>query len=291
MTTGWPWLERGTVNGPRDLKNSPLWSSRFTLAGSAKRPRLLVHDQRAVFPGVPMAEHHFHEFVRPVVAEIVREMGVLAHIVRLAVVQRGDDVPGRPPARHQVEGRKTPRDIERFEIGGRSGRAEPELFGGHAHAGQHHDRIHLHAADAVFDGMGVIVAVAVRHRQPVVEKRHMEFAGFQDPADLLVVVRRHRIVARLRMAPRARQIGAVLRLQEADHHHLPCHAALRVPVGRDVMPDRARRRACSRPPARAIFPRWRPRFRCRRPCAAARGYIRPRPDRTRRWSLPTAASP
>ena len=33
------------------------------------------------------------------------------------------------------------------------------------------------------------------------------------------------------MAPGAWQVGAVLRLQEADHHHLPCHAVLPVPAG------------------------------------------------------------
>ena len=148
-----------------------------------------------------MAEHHFHEFVGAVVAEIMLEMGVLAHVERLAVVERGDDVPRRAPTRHQVEGLEAPRDVERLEIGGGGGSAEPELFGRHAHAGQHDQRIHLHAADAVFDGMRMVVAVAVRHGEAVVEERHVEFAGFQDASDLLVVIRRHRIVARFRMPP------------------------------------------------------------------------------------------
>ena len=174
-----------------------------------------------------MAEHHFHEFVGAVVAEIMIEMRVLPHVVRFAVVDRGDHVPGGAAAGHQIEGGEAARHIERFVIGGRAGRRQSEFLGRHAHRGQHHDRIHLHAADAVFDGVGVIVAVTIRHRQAIVEERHMEFAGFEDPADLLVVIRRHRIVARFRMPPRARQIGAVLRLQESDQHHLPCHAVLR----------------------------------------------------------------
>ena len=192
-----------------------------------------------------MAEHDFHELVGAVVAQIMIEMGVLAHIMRFAVIDRGDHVPGGAAAGHQIERGEAAGDVERFVIGGRTGRGEAELFGRHAHRGQHHDRIHLHAADAVFDGMGMIVAVAVRHRQPVVEKRHVEFAGFENPADLLIVIRRHRIVARFRMAPRTRQIGAVLRLQESDQRHLPCHAAL--PVAADeVMRDRARRPVCIR---------------------------------------------
>ena len=135
-----------------------------------------------------MAEYHFHEFIGAVVAEIMLEMGVLAHIVGLAVIERGDDVPRRAPACHQVQRLESPCDIERFEIGGGSCSAKTKLFGGHAHAGQHHNGIHLHAADAVFDGVGVVVAVAVRHCEPIVEEGHVELAGFQDAPDLLVVV-------------------------------------------------------------------------------------------------------
>ena len=38
---------------------------------------LLVDDQRAVFPGIPVAEHHFHELVGAVVAQVMLEMGSL----------------------------------------------------------------------------------------------------------------------------------------------------------------------------------------------------------------------
>jgi len=54
---------------------------------------------------------------------------------------------------------------------------------------QYDHGIHLHAANAVFDGVGMIIAVAVRHRQPIVEERRVEFAGFENSRDLLVVVR------------------------------------------------------------------------------------------------------
>ena len=191
---------------------------------------LLVDQERAVFPAIPVAEHDFHEFVGAIVAEIVIEMGVFAHVVGFAVIDRCHHVPGGAAAGHQIQRGEAAGDVERFVIGGGAGRGEAEFFGRHAHRRQHDDGIHLHAADAVFDGMGVVVAVAVRHRQPVVEERHVEFSGLQDPADLLIIIRRHRIVARFRVAPGAWQVGAVLGLQEADHHHLPCHAALLWPA-------------------------------------------------------------
>ena len=148
-----------------------------------------------------MAEHDLHEFVGAVVAAVMLEMFVAAHVVRFAVVDRGDDVPAARPLVIRSSGRETARDVERLEIGGRAGRGEAELFGRHAHRDQHDERIHLHAADAVFDGVGMVVAVAVRHGEAIVEKRHVEFAGFEHAADLLVEVGRHRIVARFRVPP------------------------------------------------------------------------------------------
>jgi hypothetical protein len=35
--------------------------------------------------------------------------------------------------------------------------------------------------------VGMIIAVAVRHRQPIVDERHVEFAGFENSRDLLVI--------------------------------------------------------------------------------------------------------
>ena len=57
-------------------------------------PALLVDDQRAVFPGIPVAEHDLHEFVGAVVAQVVLEMLLAPHVVRFAVVDRGHHVPG-----------------------------------------------------------------------------------------------------------------------------------------------------------------------------------------------------
>src|SRR5262249_19269419 len=82
---------------------------------------------------------------------------------------------------------------------------DAQLSRPHANAVYHHAWIHLDPADAVFDRVRVVVAVAVGHRQAVVEEGHMEFARFEDAPDLLVIIRRHGVVARFRMAPRRRQ--------------------------------------------------------------------------------------
>src|SRR5260370_1142613 len=123
-----------------------------------KTAALLVDDQGTVFPGIPMAEHDFHEFIGAVVAQVMFEVMVLAHVECFAVIHGRDHIPGGPAVGHQIQRRKTPRHVERLVIGGRAGRGEPELFGDHAHRGQYHDRGHLDAADAVFDGMRVALA-------------------------------------------------------------------------------------------------------------------------------------
>ena len=180
----------------------------------------LVLDDGVVLPGVPMAEHDLHELVGAVVAQVVRDHLVAAHVLGLAVVERGDDVPGGAPLGHQVERGEHAGDVERLVVAGRIGGAEPEPLGRHAHHREHGDGVELHAADAVPNGVRMVAPVHVRHRQSVVEEAEMELAVLQHPADVPVVVGRPGVGARLRMAPGAREIGAVLRLQEGDQGHL-----------------------------------------------------------------------
>src|SRR5215469_1271934 len=167
-----------------------------------------------------MAEHDFHEFVGAIVARIVTDHFVTAHILRFTIVERRDDVPGSTAAGHQIEGCEYPGDVKRLVVACRIGRAQAEPFGRHAHHGEHSDGIKFHAANAVLDGMRVIASIHVRHGQAIIEKAEMEFAGFQHAANVTVEIRRPAVTARLRMAPGARQIGAVLRLQKTDQNHL-----------------------------------------------------------------------
>ena len=84
-----------------------------------------------------MAEHDLHEFVGAIVAQIVRDDLVATHVLGLAVVERGDDVPGRAPVRHQIESGEQARDMERLVVAGGIGGAEPEPLGRHAHHREH----------------------------------------------------------------------------------------------------------------------------------------------------------
>ena len=171
-------------------------------------------------------EHHLHELVGLVVAQVVGQVLLAAHVLGLAVVDGGHHVPGRAPVRHQVERGEAAGHVEGLEVGGRAGRGEAQLARHRAHGHEHDERVHLGGANAVLDRVRVIAAVAVGHGQAVVEEGHVELAGLQDARNLLVVVGRMGVVARLRVTPGARQVRAVLRLQEADHRHLPCHALL-----------------------------------------------------------------
>ena len=188
--------------------------------GPCKKSGRLVLDDGVVLPGVPMAEHDLHELVGAVVAQIVGHRLVAAHVLRLAVVERGDDVPGGAAARHQIESGEHARHMKRLVIAGGISGAEPEPLRRHAHHGEHGDGVELHAANAMFDSMRVIAAIHVRHRQPVVEEAEMKLSFFQHAADVPVKIRRPGIGARGWMAPGAGEVGAVLRLQEADQDHL-----------------------------------------------------------------------
>ena len=156
-----------------------------------------------------MAHDDFHELVGAVVAAVVLAVGGVAHVVGLAVVHRGDDVPGGSAVCDEVEGGEDSGDVKGFKVGGGEGSAEAEAFGGHAHDGQDGDRVHLHAADAVGDGVGVVAAEEVGHGEAVVEEPEVEFAGFEGSADAAVVFGGCEVLSGLGMAPGTDEIAAV----------------------------------------------------------------------------------
>ena len=158
------------------------------LVGMREQAGCLVEHDRVVVPRIPVPGHDFQEFVGAVVALVVLAMRRVAHVERLAVVHRRDDVPGGATVGHQVERGEHARDVERFEIGGGVGGAEAKPFGRHAHHGQDGDRVHLHAAYAVGHGVRMVAAETVRHRQPIVEEADMELAGLEHAGDVAVVV-------------------------------------------------------------------------------------------------------
>jgi hypothetical protein len=197
------------------------------LVGIREQSRLLVDDQCVVLPAIPAAEYDLHEFVGAVVARVVSEMHLAAHVLRFTVVDRRHNVPCRTAAQHVVNGLESARHVEWFVVGGGSRRTDAQPTRAETHRQQRRHRIHLHHAHAVRHHLTRIAAIVdVRHRQPVVEKAELELALLQHLTDLVVVRSSGEIGAALRMPPRARQRCAVLRLQETDQNHLTHRALL-----------------------------------------------------------------
>jgi hypothetical protein len=69
----------------------------------------------------------------------------------------------------------------------------------------------------------MMARIEIGKGQAVIKKRHLNLAVFQRPRDALIVFRGQEIRHRGGMAPRSRQVRAVLRLQKGDQRH---HAVL-----------------------------------------------------------------
>ena len=192
----------------------------------SEAPCRFVDDERVVGPGVPVAMHDFQELVGSVVARVVLDGLLQPHVLRLDVVHRGDDVPGGAAARHQIERLEQARNMEGMIVGRRVGGAEAEPRGAHRHRHEAGDRVHFDTADAVRHGLRKAPAVELRHAEAVVEEGQLELAGLEHPADMGVIVGRRKIAARVGVAPGAREIRAVLCLQEPHHDHVAHDASV-----------------------------------------------------------------
>jgi hypothetical protein len=109
--------------------------------------------------------------------------------------------------------------MEWLVIGGGVGHSEPEPLRHHPHCHQDRRGVHLHRAHARGDRLGMMTCIEIGKRQAVIKKRHLDLAVFQRARDALVVFRRQEIQHCRWMAPRSRQVGAVLRLQKGDQRH------------------------------------------------------------------------
>ena len=157
---------RGTRHGERPARaeKAALMVEAMDLFRMGEQPARLVLDDRIVLPAIPMPEHDLHKLVGPIVAQVVLDYLLAAHVLRLAVVERGDDVPGRAPVGHQIERCEQARHVERLVVARRIGRTEAEPLGGHPHDREHGHRVHLHATDAVSHRVFVVAPVHVGHR-------------------------------------------------------------------------------------------------------------------------------
>jgi len=113
--------------------------------------------------------------------------------------------------------------MERLVIGGGVGHPQPEPLRHHPHRHQDGRGVHLDRAHPRRDRLGMMARIEIGKRQAVIKKRHLKLAVFQRPRYALVVFRGQEIRHCRGMAPRSRQVGAVLRLQKGDQRH---HAVL-----------------------------------------------------------------
>src|SRR5207302_322810 len=100
---------------------------------SGKQARRFVPDNGLVLPRIPMAEHDLHEFVGPVVAKVVLDDLLAAHILGFSVIEGCNDIPCRAPLGHQIERGEKARHVEWLVVTRRIGRAEAEPLGCHPH--------------------------------------------------------------------------------------------------------------------------------------------------------------
>ena len=68
--------------------------------------------------------------------------------------------------------------------------------------------------------MGVIAAVPIRHRQPIVEEAEMELARLERATDTAIIFGGGEIGSGFWMSPRANKVRTVLGLEEAHEFHL-----------------------------------------------------------------------
>ena len=171
------------------------------LLGVREQSRFLVDDQGVVLPRVPVTQDHLEELVGAIIALIVLRHGVAAHVAGLGIIEGGDDVPGGATAGQRIESGKLAGDMERLVVGGRVGDAEAQPLGRHADRGHAGEGVHLHAANAVGDGLLVVAGLELGHREAVVEKCEVKLAGFQRPADVAIKVGRHEVRAAVGVSP------------------------------------------------------------------------------------------
>lgn len=149
------------------------------LGGIGEDAAITIAQDGVRFPSVPVAVDDLHEFVGAIIAQVMIQVLIRTEIRRLGIIERGHDVPGHPTAQHQIHGREEARDVERLVIGGRIGQAQPQFRGGHPHDGRDGRCIELDRANTVFDGRTVVVMIAVRNGQTVIEKGQVELARLQ----------------------------------------------------------------------------------------------------------------
>ena len=149
------------------------------LVGIGEIARLLVYEERLVFPAVPQRLDDIEEFAGPLIAEGVFDIAVSPEIARLLVHRRGDDVPRRPALADMVERGEQPRNIVGLAVGARRRGDQADMFG---HAGQRRQKRQRFEA-----GIGVMRDAALDR----IPDRHV--VGDEDGVDARPLGRLHQL--------------------------------------------------------------------------------------------------
>jgi hypothetical protein len=186
----------------------------------------LVEHKRVRLPAVPQFKSDLHEFVRPIVAQVVLEMRDLPEVQGLAVVHRGDHVPRRPPRREVVEGRELAGHVVGRAIGRRPRRPEADVPRHGRKRAEDRHRIHARCVlIAVADTDLVAAAEAVGDRQPIGEKQEVELSLLEHARDMRVVRERQEIGVVRGIAPDRMTVDHRTRDQEPAQMHFTARLA------------------------------------------------------------------
>src|SRR5262249_23976721 len=90
---------RGPRHGERPARaeKTPVVVEAMHLLRMSEQAGRLVLRNRVDLPAIPMPEHHLHEFVGPIIAQVVLDHLLAAHVLSLALVQRAPHLPTDPP--------------------------------------------------------------------------------------------------------------------------------------------------------------------------------------------------
>ena len=160
---------------PGTVKCLPSWSIWCTFEGSREDAGLAVAHDGVVFPRpFPQLVEHLEVLVGLVVAVVVLELVVVAHVAGGARQVAGDHVPADPPLGQVVEGAHAPSERVRMLVGGAGGDAEAQVLGDGGHRRDQQQRIVDRYLRALPMRCVVIAAVHVVGAQHIGDEQAVE---------------------------------------------------------------------------------------------------------------------
>ena len=165
------------------------------LGGVGEHAGFAVALHRVILPGtLPELVKHLEVFVGHVVAVVVLELIVVAHVAGGGGQVAGDDVPADAAVGEVVEGRHAPREGVRVLVAGAGRDAESEVVGDGGHRRNEQHRVVHRNLGAMTDRGLVAATVDVVGAEHVGDEDAIEVAAFEE-------LRQLRPVAQVLVAP------------------------------------------------------------------------------------------